>query len=245
VIVALLMMKMPPHQEPKSKTPAWTHLSEGARYAFGLPPIRWLLVVLALVSFAGTPYGVLMPVFAATIFHGGPGTLGILMGASGVGALVGALYLANRRSVLGLSRVVPVATGVLGLGLCIFSHTRVLGAGLFILLFTGFGMMTLMGGSNIIIQTIVDDDKRGRVMSFYTLSLLGMAPLGSLAGGWLATRIGAPDTVLIGGALCAAAGGLFVIKLPQVRHSIRPIYKKLGILPGDPVPPPPPPPPVD
>ena len=148
------------------------------------------------MSLVGVPYSVMMPVFAATVFQGGPHTLGILMTSSGCGALLGALWLAQRRSVVGLGRIIPIASALFGAGLIAFSFTHVLWLAIPCLVVAGFGFMVQMASSNTVIQTIVDDEKRGRVMSFYMMAFLGTAPFGSLIAGWLSSRIGAPHTLL-------------------------------------------------
>ena len=177
------------------------------------------------------PYSVLMPVFATTVFHGGPYTLGILMTSSGCGALLGALWLAQRRSVVGLGRVIPMASALFGAGLIGFSFTRVLWLAIPCLVVAGFGFMVQMASSNTVIQTIVDDEKRGRVMSFYMMAFLGTAPFGSLIAGWLSSRIGAAHTLLAGGACCILGALWFASALPAIRAAVRPIYVRLGILP--------------
>jgi MFS family permease len=189
------------------------------------------LLLLALVSFMGMPYSVLLPIFAADILKGGPSELGFLTAASGVGALAGALYLASRRTVLGLGRVIVVATVLFGLGLIGFSQSRELWVSLGLMLVTGFGMMVMMAASNTILQTIVDEDKRGRVMSFYTMSFLGMAPFGSLFAGTLARHAGAELTVLAGGAACLIGALAFALRLGRLRELVRPIYTRMGIVP--------------
>ena len=156
--------------------------------------------------------------------------MGFLMGASGVGALIGAAKLAARRSVLGLGKVVPLAAALFGGGLIGFSFSRALWLSLLLMLLTGGAMMQQMAASNTILQTIVDEDKRGRVMSFYSMAFMGMAPFGSLLAGSLANRIGAPYTLTIGGALCILAAAAFSSYLPKIRELIRPIYAEMGIL---------------
>jgi MFS family permease len=177
------------------------------------------------------PFTVLMPVFADRILGGGPHTLGFLMTASGVGALSGALWLAGRRSVLGLGRVILINTIVFGFGLIGFGLSRWLWLSLVFMTVVGFGMMVLMASTNTVIQTIVDEEKRGRVMSFYTMAFLGTAPFGSLLAGWLSTRVGAPQTVLMSGVLCLATAAWFAEELPAIRALVRPIYMRMGILP--------------
>ena len=182
----------------------------------------------------GMPYIVLMPVFARDIFHGGPHTLGFLMGASGIGALMGALYLASRKSVIGLGRLIVIASSTFGAALIAFSFSRYIPLSLFIMLFTGSGMIVHGASANTILQTIVDEDKRGRIMSFYTMAFMGMLPFGSLLAGILASRIGAPNTLFVGGIACIIGSLLFLGKLPLIRKRIRPIYVKMGIISGMP-----------
>ena len=179
----------------------------------------------------GWPFTVLMPIFAATILKGGPHTLGFLMGAVGIGALISAISLALRRTVLGLGRMIPISTAAFGVGLILFGASRVLWLSLLLMLICGFGMMQQMAASNTIIQTIVDDDKRGRVMSFYAVAFVGMAPFGSLLAGALAHAIGAPYTVMLSGVCCLAGAAWFATQLKAIRKLIRPIYMDLGIIP--------------
>src|SRR5262249_42492565 len=231
VIVALLLMKVTPRQTAPKQTAVWRDLVEGFRYAFGFAPIRSLLLLLALVSFMGMPYTVLLPVFAENILKGGPYALGFLSATSGLGALAGALYLAGRRTVLGLGKVVVAGTVVFAVGLIGFGLSTNLWLSLLLMLLTGFGMMVQMAASNTILQTIVDEDKRGRVMSFYTMAFLGMAPFGSLFAGVLAGLIGVYAAVVLGGVACLAAGLAFALQLPRLRRQVRPIYAEKGILP--------------
>jgi MFS family permease len=177
------------------------------------------------------PYTVLMPIFAANVLHGGPHTLGFLMGASGVGALIGALMLASRRSVVGLGRVIAVSAAVFGAGLVGFANSKNLWLSMALMFVTGSAIMQEMAASNTILQTLVDDEKRGRVMSFYAMAFQGMAPFGSLLAGALAHRIGAPRTVTISGVICMAGAAWFAFHLPKIRELVRPIYAELGILP--------------
>jgi MFS family permease len=207
------------------------HLLEGWRYVLGFRPIRSLMLQLAWLCLVAMPFSVLMPVFANDILGGGPHTLGFLMGASGLGALSGALWLTTRKSVVGLGRVILVNTVVFGVGLMGFALSKWLAVSLLFMTVAGFGMMVQMASTNTVIQTIVDESKRGRVMSFYTMSFLGTAPFGSLLAGWLSTRIGAPHTVLLSGALCVATAAWFARELPPIRAVVRPIYIRMGILP--------------
>ena len=230
VILSLLLM----HLAAQPRTPKAAHMLremvEGFRYVNGSVPIRALLLLLAVSGFAGRPFAVLLPVIAREVMHGGAGTLGALQATAGVGALAGALYLASRSSVLGLGRVVVASAAVFGLGLVAFSRAHLLGLAIPLLFVAGSGMMLQTAASNTIIQTIVDEDKRGRVMSLLAMSLFGTVPLGSLIAGALATRIGAENTILVGGAICIVAAGLFLRALPEVRRAVRPIYERMVIL---------------
>jgi MFS family permease len=230
VIFALLAMKIKPRKTHPTRRHILHELKEGLTYATGFAPIRSILLLLALVSLIGTPYTTFMPVFARDIFHGGPYTLGFLMAASGSGALIGAIYLASRKSVLGLGRMIATASSLFGSGLIAFSLSRVFPLSILFLLFIGFGMITQMASSNTMLQTIVDDDKRGRVMSFYAMAFTGTMPFGSLLGGSLASKIGVPSTLSIGGILCILGSITFARQLPALRPLVRGIYIKKGII---------------
>jgi len=231
VIEALLTMNTRPLAPAARHATVLHGLKEGIRYALGSLPIRQILLLLGLVSVAGMPYAVLMPVFATNILKGGPQVFGLLMSASGAGALTGAVYLAARKTVVGLGRQIAIASGVLGIGLIAFSLSRSLFLSTAFLFFIGFGMIVHAASSNTVLQMIVDDDKRGRVMSFYAMAFMGMMPFGSLLAGTLASRIGAPATMLTGGLLCMTGSLAFATGLPYLRNAIRPIYRKKGILP--------------
>jgi len=230
VIVSLLAMRINAQQHRPSGD-VWRELREGWMYVSQSVAIRSILLLLALVSLIGMPYTVLMPIFAGKILHGGPHTLGFLMGASGVGALTGAFRLAARRSVLGLGRLVGLSAAIFGAGLIAFSQSRWLGLSLALMFFVGYGMMQQMAASNTILQTIVDENMRGRVMSYYTMSFVGMAPFGSLLAGIVAHKIQAPATLLISGIVCIVAAAWYFAHLHTIRDAIRPIYRQLGILP--------------
>lgn len=231
VIASLLMMKIHTEQPKPHKSHVLHEMREGLVYVYGFKPLRYIILLLALVSLVGMPYSVLMPVFAGNILGGGPHTFGFLMTAAGVGALSGAMYLASRKSVWGLERILPMATGVFGFGLIAFSLSRQLWLSLPLMVITGLGMIMQIAACNTLIQTIVDDDKRGRVMSLYVMAFIGTAPFGSLLAGAIATHIGAPKTLIIGGVFCVAGAALFARKLPELRYTMRPVYVKLGILP--------------
>lgn len=231
VIVSLLAMRVyrPPARLQTKKV--LEDLVEGWHYVAGSAPIRSILLLLALVSLLGMPYTVLMPIFAARVLHGGPHTLGILMACIGIGALAGAMALAARRSVLGLGKVIPISAGLFGVALIGFGLSRMLWVSMCLLLVSGFGMMRHMAASNTILQTILEEEKRGRVMSFYAMAFAGMSPFGSLLAGAVAAKIGAPETVILSGAFCSVGALMFAQELPRLRRLIRPIYVQLGILP--------------
>lgn len=232
VIISLLLMKITPRMTERIKEAKMLRqLNEGWEYATRFAPIRNVLLLLALVSLVGMPYTVLMPVFANDILKGGPNTLGLLMAASGVGALAGAMLLAARKSVLGLGKYIPLTAGAFGAGLIAFSFSRALWLSLVLMIVTGLGFMVQMAASNTVLQTIVEEDKRGRVMSFYTMAFMGTAPFGSLLAGSVADRIGAPHTLLFGGLGCILGAIWFATSLPALRRDVRPIYIKIGILP--------------
>jgi MFS family permease len=231
VIASLMMMRIAQKNLGAHKSKAWQDLKEGFAYVYGFEPIRAIILLLCLLSLMGTPYNVLMPIFARDVLHGGPSTLGFLMGGSGVGALIGALYLASRRGVLGLGKMIPVGASMFGLGLVSFALSSNFFLSLTLLTAVGFGQMIEWATSNTLLQTMVDDERRGRVMGFFTLAFVGIVPLGSLMAGALATVIGAPCTLFIGGVTCLIGAGIFARKLPQLREKVRPIYIRKGILP--------------
>jgi predicted MFS family arabinose efflux permease len=231
VIWSLLAMRVAAARPPAARKSTFQELAEGWKYVVESPAIRSILLLLALVSAVGMPYTVLMPVVAVDILHGGAHTLGFLVGMSGVGALASAIGLALRRSVIGLGKRIAISAAVFGGGLVFLGFSRSLTISLLLMTVTGFGMMQQMAASNTILQTIAADDKRGRVMSFYTLSILGMNPIGSLLAGGVAARIGVPVTMIGAGAICLAGAVWFYWKLPEIRRVIRPIYRELGILP--------------
>ena len=232
VIASLMAMRVPKKQRTEGVGRVIEELRAGFTYVSQSVPMRSALLLLALVATMGMPYTVLMPAIATVRLHGGAHTLGFLMTASGLGALIGALYLASRNTVLGLGRAMVLSTIAFGVGLMAFSQSRAIWLSLLLLPIVGGGMMVETASTNTILQTIVEERMRGRVMSFYTMAFLGTAPLGSLFAGVLADRIGAPTTILLGGLACVAAGGWFALRLPSIRAVLRPIYVKKGILPG-------------
>jgi MFS family permease len=231
VLLALLSMRDLRRREAYVSAPVWGRLKEGFQYAFGFAPLRSLLLMLATVSFMAMATSVLIPVFAKDIFHGDAHTQGFLMGASGLGALGAALYLASRKSVLGLGRAIALAAMFYGVFQIAFSCSTGFWMAIPILIGSGFCMMLHMAAVNTLIQTITEEDKRGRVMSLYAMAFTGVAPIGSLVGGTLASQIGATATVRICGGICIVAAALFGLQLPKLRKLVRPIYEEAGILP--------------
>jgi MFS family permease len=217
VITALVFMHITPRPTISKSRDILAELREGFAYAFAVVPIRSVLLLLALVSLTGMPYSTLLPIFARNILHGGAHTLGFLMGAAGVGALVGALYLAARPSIHGLERIIGVAAAIFGAGLLTFAFSRIFWVSLVLMVLTGFGMMVQMASSNTVVQMTVDDDKRGRVMSLYTMAIMGKVPFGHLLAGTLASTIGAPRTLMIGGLSCPVGALIFATTLSAFR----------------------------
>jgi len=234
VIIGLLLMTVTPPARAIQKGSAVRHIIDGFRFATHTGPIRALLLLLGLVSATGMPYAVLMPVFADHIFHSGARGLGILMGFSGVGALLGALMLATRQGVHGLGRWVAVSCGLFGASLVLFSLSRSFWIAAFALIPVGFAMMTQMGASNTLIQSMTPDHLRGRVMSVYSMMFMGMAPLGALLAGVTAQRFGAPFTVAAGGVIAIAGAVAFGLGLPALRSEARQLILAQQMVGGDP-----------
>jgi MFS family permease len=230
VIASLLLMRTPASPR-RVRQNVLAGLKEGWSYITGFVPLRSILALVAFVSLTGFPYSVLLPVFASSVLHGGPHTLGFLTGAAGVGALASALTLAMRKTIVGLGKMINILVFTFGASLILFGLSRAAWLSFLLMVPVGFSMMGLLAACNTIMQTIVEEDKRGRVMSFYTLSFTGVMPLGTLIAGTLASRIGAPLTVVTGGALCIAAGLWLSTRMAEIRRIIRPIYVELGILP--------------
>ncbi len=232
VIASLLLMSIAVVPSKRATTSMLEQMQEGWSYVSGFVPIRTILTLFAVISLMGMPFMVLMPIFASQVLHGGPHTLGYLMGASGIGALVSAVSLALRKNVRGLTTMIQISAVVFGGGLILFglSHTLVLS--LLLMLLVGFGMMQGLAASNTVIQTLVPEDKRGRVMSYYTVAFVGMAPFGSLLAGALAHRFGAPHAVMMTGAVCLLGAAWFATQLKAVRAVMRPIYIEMGIIPN-------------
>jgi MFS family permease len=234
VIASLLMMRIRPEKREAHGATMAEQLRQGWDYVAQSVPIRSILMLFALLSLMGWPFMVLMPVFAAEVLKGGAHTQGFLMGAVGVGALASALVLVVRKSVRGLTRIIPIGAGVFGAGLIAFGLSHTLWLSLIMMLVTGFGMMQGITSSNTILQTLVDEKMRGRVMSYYTMAFVGMAPFGSLLAGALARAVGAQNTVIVSGIACIAGSIWFWLRLGRIRKDMRPTYERLGIIPAPP-----------
>ena len=230
VIVALLAMRVAVKRGKPTESRIRQELKDGFRYAYNFLPIRFILLLIAVVSFTLGAFQTLIPVFVKDIFHGGPKTLGFLVTSSGVGAFLAAFYLAGRKSVLGLSRLIMFSAGITGLGLAAFSLVRSPFLAALICMLVGLCMIIQIGGSNIVLQTLVDEEKRGRIMSLYGMAFIGVTPFGSLLAGWLAGKIGVEFTVFLGGTCCVRASLLFWRRFPRYRAKIRPVYIQKGII---------------
>lgn len=230
VLYSLLAMKnlLPGLRNPPRNV--GQELSEGWRYIISSPAIRWILLMLGLVSLIGMPFTVLMPIIADKVLGGGAYTLGFLTAATGLGALACAVALAMRGSVRGLGKWLGIAAAILGVSLILFGLSRSFWWSMVLMFGAGYGMMQQIVTSNTILQTIVVDDKRGRVMSFYSMSVFGFLPIGSLFAGMLASWMGAPNTLILGGALCLLASVWYFGRLPEIRRVIRPVYIEMGIM---------------
>lgn len=235
VLVALFGIKVRP-APPRAASHPLADLADGWRYAMGSVPIRSMLFLLGTLSFTIGPYSTLMPAIAVKTFGEGAHLVGIFIGAVGLGAVISAVSLARRPSVRGLGKWIPIAAITAGVGACGFSFSRSVPLSAFLIGLAGFGMFMTAATCNTILQSIVDDDKRGRVMSYYTMFFIGSLPIGHLAAGSLAERIGAPFTFLVGGIACIVAGTIFAFRLPSFRSHLRPVYLERGIIPptGDP-----------
>ncbi len=230
VLAGLLMMDVRLNPSETTETPILHNLVEGFQYAFRFPPIRYLLLLLGLVSLSGTSYAQLLPVFAQQVLHGDARTQGLLLSASAAGALVGALYLAARHTVRGLGKVLAFAPALFGMGLIILGLSSWLWLSLAVMPIIGLGLLLQTGATNILLQTIVDEDKRGRVMSLYSMAWMGMDPLGSLLAGLLARGLGAPWTVILSGLCCIAGSVNFARRLPFLRTLLSSIYIRQEIV---------------
>jgi MFS family permease len=233
VIVGLFLMRVQERRKPPQGS-HWQHIMEGFRFAQESTPVRAVLLLLGVVSLVGMPYSVLMPVFADKILHGGARGLGILMGSTGVGALLAALALAVKTGLKGLSRWIAFAAAGFGISLALFSLSRQFWLSTALLIPVGFCMMLESSASNTLLQAMVPDDLRGRVISIYSMMFMGMAPFGAFFGGALADRIGAPVTVMIGGIACVGAALIFSLRLPAIRLGARELILAQAMAGGEP-----------
>lgn len=234
VLAALRAMRLvPSHRAPRDES--WgRQLAAGLRYAYGFLPTRSALLLLAGVSLFAQPYQSLMPYFAKEVFHGDSRTLGVLIGAAGLGAVVGMVYLAMRPSIRGLLRLLAWTSAIAGASLVAFAFADSLWVAVPMITLTGLGIMLTAAATNTVLQSIVPDELRGRVASLYVVSFLGVGPLGALGAGWIAERVGAQVTLAAGGACALAAAIAYALMLPAIRREIRPVYQDLGIVPRPP-----------
>jgi MFS family permease len=224
------MMKIPSVEIAHTEDNLFWQMREGWDYVRSFSPIWTILVLISIVSLMGYPYMILLPIVAGQIFHGGPHTLGLLTAASGLGALISALSLAFRKSVVGLIRMIQMSSAILGLALILFGLSHQFQLSLLLMGFAGFGMMQCAAASNTIIQTLVPEEKRARVISYYAMAYFGAAPIGSLLAGALAQKIGAANTIVITGSFCILGSLWFSLQMPKIRTLIRPIYQEMGLL---------------
>ncbi len=231
VVVSLLKMKVEPVKIKFRQSNVFKQLSEGFSYTFGFAPIRYLIVLLSIVSLVSTSITLLAPVIAKEYLGGDAGTFGFLMSAYGSGALLGAFYLLNKKNVLGLGKLIGIAVLLFGISLVAFSFSRIFAVSIVIMAAAGLGMMLHIASTNTLLQTLSEENKRGRVMSFYSMAFRGMSPFGSLIAGGLGSSIGAPAAILASGAVCLTSAVFYLVKLPLIRDLVRPIYRNMGILP--------------
>ena len=234
VIVGLILMNVGNRPPGEHRGPRVSAIIEGFHFVLHTRPIRDLLILLGLMSVMGMPYTVLMPIFADEIFNGGAKGLGLLMGSSGIGALAGALLLAGRQDVRGLGKWVMLSCGGFGVSLVLFALSRNFWISTLLLLPVGFTMMVQMASSNTLIQSMVPDQLRGRVMAVYSMMFMGMSPVGALLAGLLAHRLGAPLTVAVGGVVCIAGALVFRSRLPRIRTEGRQLILAQTMAAGEP-----------
>ena len=231
VVVSLLKMKVELVSHKQKESRVLQELSEGFKYTFGFEPIRYLIILLGIVSLMSTSITLLAPVIAKEYLGGGAGTFGFLMSAYGSGALFGAFYLLNKKTVLGLGKLIGIAVSIFGISLIVFSFSRVFVFSIIMMALAGLGMMLHIASTNTLLQTLSEENKRGRVMSFYAMAFRGMSPFGSLLAGGLGSSLSAPTAILLSGSVCLASAVFYLYKLPVIRDLIRPIYQSMGILP--------------
>jgi len=233
VILALVLMKINYKKHAEHEAPILLGLKHGFKYVSSSIPIKYILLLLGMMGLLGMQYVVLMPIFATKILGGGPHTLGFFMAATGIGALTGSLHLASRKNILGLGKIIAFSPALFGISLICFSFSHYLPLSLVMMFITGFALIRQTTSSNTVVQMIVDDDKRGRVMSLFAMAFIGMSPFGSLLIGSIADKIGAPNALIISGVCCILGSLLFVKNLPKIRKHLRPIYVKKGIIQED------------
>ena len=231
VVASLLMMRVGDDAPPRKTASTWEQMREGWDYVRNFMPVRTILSVFAVMSLMGYSYSVLLPIFATQVLHGGAHTLGWLSSAAGIGALASGVSLAMRKTVRGLTHMLQIASMMLGVGLILFGFSKVLWLSIVLMVFVGFGLMQSAAVTNTIVQSLVSEDKRARVMSYYTMAFMGAAPFGSLIAGAVAHRIGAPHTTLLTGTFCILGSIWFTVRLPQVKAAMRPIYREKGLIP--------------
>ncbi len=230
VIVALFAMRVQQAQKPPSQDHVFREIVHGFSYTFRSVPIRSILLLLGLVSLVGMPYAMLMPVMVSNVLHGDSRVLGLLMASVGIGALTGAYFLASRESVRGLEKIIALGCFIFSVGLISFSFSRWLPVSMFILIFGGFGIMVHMASTNTLVQTLSDENNRGRVLSYYTLAFRGTGPFGAFIAGALTDKLGAPPTIRIGGICCLMGAMIYVWKLPSLHKMIHQIYLNKGLI---------------
>jgi MFS family permease len=232
VIGALLLIKVPPHTKKVQQQNLFANIAEGWRYTSSFVPIRALLLLLALISLCSGMYSVLMPAFATKVFHGDASTLGYLYGAVGVGALAGAIQLAARRAVVGLGTLAFISALVFGVSMGLFGVVHTFALSLAVLVGVGYGTMVNMAATNTLLQSLLEEHMRGRVMAFYTMAFMGAMPLGSFVGGYLADAVGLAETAILSGSLAIVGAFVFFIKLPDIRAEARPVLQRKGVIPN-------------
>jgi MFS family permease len=231
VLLALLMMRLTPKPHLAHRAHVLHAYKEGFVYSFGFAPIRVILMLVALTSLMAVSLSILMPIFAREILHGESRSYGLLLAASGIGAFSGTMYLASRQSVLGLGKVIAIANALLGCGMIAFAQSKFLWLSIPILIVTGGSLVVQMAACNTVLQTIVEDDKRGRVMAIFSMCFMGITPFGSLLAGYAAKQLGAPRALTAAGAVCAIGGAIFAMRLNALRPLVKPLYVKRGVLP--------------
>jgi MFS family permease len=232
VLIALFGVRIVHPRPRRARSHPFEDLREGWKYAMGLVPVRRMLFTLAAVSFSISPYATLMPAMTVKTFHAGAELVGVFIGAVGFGAVISAISLARRPSVRGLGKWIAIAAIVAGLGSLGFGLSRNIYLSIPLMMMTGFGMFMTGATCNTILQTMVDEEKRSRVMSYYTMFFIGVAPIGHYTAGWLAEHIGAPATFVAGGAISLATGIAFASQLKSFRSHLRLVYVSRGIIPA-------------